>query len=125
MIRSSDALARLIGPPNDLEYLLGRTYDERMAQTKRFGVQHHPMVYEGTFAKGVVRRRYATEEAAYKMLWEAQRQHDEITWDTVLLEEVYEALAETEPDKQIEELVQVAAVALAMAEDLMAQGEGQ
>lgn len=33
-------------------------------------------------------------------------------WDGILLEEVYEALAETEPDKVRAELVQVAAVAV-------------
>ena len=38
------------------------------------------------------------------------------TWDFILREEVYEALSETDEDKVEEELVQVAAVAVAMIE---------
>lgn len=93
--------------------LLFRVEQERLAQIKRFGHQHHPMIRDGH------RPYYEIHEGVYKDRWEAQRKAGEITWDVVLLEEVYEALIEREPAKQIEELVQVAAVALAMAEDLM------
>lgn len=100
-----------------LDNLLFAVQDEREAQIKRFGHQHHPMTYDGAVPM------YELREALYKDRWEAQRRAGEITWDTVLLEEAYEALAERVPAKQIEELVQVAAVALAMAEDLMTQEE--
>jgi hypothetical protein len=63
--------------------------------------------------------RYVRHEALYKSIWEAQNKRGPITWDVVLLEEVYEALTERKPDRQVEELIQVAAVALAMAEDLL------
>jgi hypothetical protein len=47
--------------------------------------------------------------------WKIQNQHrvenGDLTWDGILLEEVYEALAEADPVKLREELVQVAAVA--------------
>lgn len=39
-------------------------------------------------------------------------------WSHVLLEEVYEALSETDPEKLREELVQVAAVAVSWCEDI-------
>jgi hypothetical protein len=40
------------------------------------------------------------------------------TWDNILLEEFYEAFAETEPEKQREEMIQVAAVAVQIIECL-------
>jgi NTP pyrophosphatase (non-canonical NTP hydrolase) len=40
--------------------------------------------------------------------WNYHRLH---SWYTILMEEVYEAFAETEPEKQREEMIQVAAVA--------------
>lgn len=42
------------------------------------------------------------------------------TWTTVLMEELYEALLETDPDKQYAEMVQVAAVATRIAENIKA-----
>lgn len=40
------------------------------------------------------------------------------TWATVLLEELYEALLETDPEKQRKEWVQVAAVAVRVVENI-------
>jgi hypothetical protein len=39
-------------------------------------------------------------------------------WANILLEEVYEAFAETDPEKQREEMIQVAAVAVQIIEFL-------
>lgn len=115
----SEINARISEPVNHLEHLLGEVYRERQAQVERFGHQRHPMTYDCAVPL------YELRETLYKDRWEAQRAAGEITWDTVLLEEVHEALAERKPAKQVEELVQVAAVALAMAEDLMTkEGEG-
>lgn len=103
-------------PP--MQDLLFRTEQERLAQIKRFGHQHHPMV-----TSGAAHWTYLAQETHYKNAWARQDSLGIISWDTVLLEEVYEALAERDPAKQVEELVQVAAVALAMAEDLMTTKE--
>lgn len=113
----SDINARIAEPVNHMEYLLGETYREMLDNIKRWGRQRHPVT--ATPADILV---YETLEAHYKGIWEHQTAEG-ATWDVILLEEVYEALAEREPAKQIEELVQVAAVALAMAEDLMTQEE--
>lgn len=43
------------------------------------------------------------------------------TWSTVLLEELYEALLETDPVKQRKEWVQVAAVAVRVVENIDAE----
>lgn len=48
---------------------------------------------------------------------------DDIGWDCILLEEVYEALGEEDPDKMQVELVQVAAVCAAMYEDIARRRE--
>jgi NTP pyrophosphatase (non-canonical NTP hydrolase) len=45
-------------------------------------------------------------------------QQGDIAWHTILLEEVYEAFSETNPAKQREEMVQVAAVAVQIIEYL-------
>jgi hypothetical protein len=46
------------------------------------------------------------------------------SWGNILLEEVSEALAETEHERQIEELVQVAAVAVRMIESVQRRMRG-
>lgn len=115
----TDIKARIAEPVNHMEYLLGETYREMLANIERWGHQHHPMTYDGAVPI------YELREALYKDRWEMQNRDGEVTWDTIFLEEVYESLAERVPAKQVKELVQVAAVALAMAVDLMTQeGEG-
>jgi SpoVK/Ycf46/Vps4 family AAA+-type ATPase len=49
----------------------------------------------------------------------------EISWSNILMEEVYEAFAETGPEKQREELVQVAAVAVEIIEYLDRKKEAE
>jgi len=99
-----------------VDRLLQLVWAERLDQIARWGDQHHPIIRESR------RFSYMEKESLYKSIWEDQRVKREITWDVILLEEVYEALAETETTKQIKELIQVAAVALAMAEDLTREG---
>jgi NTP pyrophosphatase (non-canonical NTP hydrolase) len=49
------------------------------------------------------------QEKIYKQLNDSAR---DVSWFGILMEEVYEAFAETDPAKQREEMVQVAAVAV-------------
>jgi len=81
---------------------------ERGRQNARWGEQNHP---DGSghwsyaeLANGF--RKYADEVAA----------RGQLTWTDILREEVYEALAESDPVKLREELIQVAAVAVAWVE---------
>jgi hypothetical protein len=120
------ALAMSTHPIFGVDPLLDDVRNERVAQLRKWGEQHHEFRREGE----EVRRRYLTEELFYKRLFDRQidQRMDSVriptqaaegaTWDVILLEEVYEALAEDDPKKRIEELIQVAAVALAAAEDL-------
>lgn len=94
--------------------VLGEVYNERDEQDKKWGEQNHPMSPEGLDA---------TEEAAecadfWKVINDLRQKNGQLSWDGILLEEVYEALSEDDPKKIRAELIQVAAVAVAMVECL-------
>lgn len=81
---------------------------ERVAQDQKWGEQNHP---DGTGGRALKARanRYRDDcDIAHKGGYGA--------WSHILLEEVYEAMAESDPEKLREELIQVAAVAVAWAE---------
>ncbi|EGJ77721.1 putative NUDIX hydrolase [Streptomyces sp. Tu6071] len=88
--------------------VLGEIAAERAAQDARWGEQAHP---DGT--GGPVMRARATEARAACQYLADNGGPD---WRSILLEEVYEALAEEEPARLRAELVQVAAVATAWIE---------
>jgi len=98
---------------------------ERTAQDERFGRQDHPDL-DPRDIDAVTRHLYAfrarrwqeinAERAQLTTSWRCpseQAPHVHTAWDGVLLEEVYEALAESDPERLRAELVQVAAVAVA------------
>ncbi|MEU4231052.1 hypothetical protein AB0F17_42745 [Nonomuraea sp. NPDC026600] len=98
---------------------------ELAAQDAKWGVQNHP-VFDHRDIDVVVRNEYAfratrwqqinAERAAHSAdrsrCRDASVPHAHTAWDGILLEEVYEALAEPDPDKMAAELLQVAAVAV-------------
>lgn len=93
--------------PTFLDAVEGDVRREREAQTDKWGEQNHP--------DGITQATVITSldlASAYKDL----NDHGDRSWQTILLEEVYEALSETDPDKLREELIQVAAVAMTWAE---------
>ncbi|MFD4830182.1 hypothetical protein ACFWPV_10055 [Streptomyces uncialis] len=83
---------------------------ERQAQLARFGDQQHP---DGTGLP-------VYEHAARRYRDHADRaaSSGHLTWRDVLLEEVYEALAEGDPARLRAELIQVAAVCAAWSSHL-------
>lgn len=81
---------------------------ERIQQDERWGEQNHA---DGT---GDVYWKVVAEDA--KRVCEAARGRGEMTYQHVLDEEVCEAFAESDPVRLREELVQVAAVAVAWIE---------
>ncbi|MEW2351472.1 hypothetical protein AB0904_27865 [Streptomyces sp. NPDC006684] len=81
---------------------------ERAAQDARWGEQNHP---DGTGGP-VMRARAAEARAACQYLAD----NGGPDWRSILLEEVYEALAEEEPARLRAELLQAAAVATAWIE---------
>lgn len=84
---------------------------ERARQLAKFGDQHHP---DGTGRDGYVEKADAARAACQADADEP----DGPRWSLILLEEVYEALAESDPVKLRAELLQVAAVCAAWIYDI-------
>jgi len=106
-------------PPADpqqqrIEDVLAEVRAERARQLAKWGVQHRP---DGTGADG-------SEYEARLMRIRCQEAEEAggAGWRSVLLEEVYEALAEADPVALRAELVQVAAVCTAWVEDIDSRG---
>jgi len=93
----------------DLTYvILDDVFDERVEQDEKWGEQNHP---DGTG------RTFSTLDAARIKSENALRvAKGTLTWQDILEEEVIEAFAETDSQALIDELVQVAAVAVAWIE---------
>lgn len=108
---------------------------ERQQQLTKFGDQRHPDV-EPRDIPAVTHHYYASRADTWKQV-NAERStprdggrclsfcadqngqpHTHTAWDGVLLEEVYEALAEPDPERLRAELVQVAAVCAAWISDI-------
>lgn len=81
---------------------------ERLRQDKRWGEQNHP---DGTGLP--IQARMAVFK---RKTCETKFRHGEGAWADILMEEVAEALAESDPSALRAELVQVAAVSLAWVE---------
>jgi hypothetical protein len=93
--------------PDELMAVLAEVAAERRRQDARWGEQNHPDGAGPAYAAEAARRRAGSERAA---------EAGQLTWRHILLEEVAEAGAEHEPKRLREELIQVAAVAVAWAQ---------
>ena len=87
---------------------------ERKAQDERWGQQDHPQGGGTNPAKA--REHYEALANSWKGFNDARVQAKTLGFDGILLEEVYEALAEADPAKRRAELLQVAAVAVVAIE---------
>lgn len=83
---------------------------ERQAQLRKFGEQHHP---DGT---GLAGDREQADQA--RNICQATAEDGTVAWRHILLEEVAEVLAESDPVALRTELLQVAAVCAAWIHDL-------
>ncbi|MFF5778127.1 NUDIX hydrolase [Streptomyces virginiae] len=85
---------------------------ERSRQLAKFGDQRHT---DGTGGE-----HYEALAGVHRRTCERAAQHPELgqRWALVLLEEVYEALAESDPARLRAELIQIAAVCAAWVSDL-------
>lgn len=99
---------------SDLSMTLSLIYDERQAQHAKWGEQNHP---DGTSVVWLKAADY------YRDLCDERHRQGRGSWLDILLEEVYEAAAEEDPERLRRELVQVAAVASAWAEALVRRGD--
>ena len=94
--------------------VLNEVVAERKAQDARWNEQNHPLT--GSNTPGPRRATYEAAADNWKAVNDIRAKAGVIGWDGILLEEVYEALAESDPAKARVELVQVAAVAVAIIE---------
>lgn len=92
--------------------VLEDVHDERTRQDKRWGTQNHP---DGT---GLDDWLWSLDPDLQKAENDRAVKRGDLTFADILVEELAEALAETDPVKLREELVQVAAVAVAWIEKL-------
>ena len=99
---AADAIVRTLG-------VLPEIAAERERQDERWGEQNHPDGTGPGFAIDAKRARHNCNLAASLGL---------VSYRDILNEEVFEAFAESDPDKLRHELVQVAAVAVAWIEKL-------
>lgn len=93
-----------------------RILSERDDQEARWGQQDHPDLSGTPATREVWRKQWRRELVETRGLESVQRYAGKLGWDLILLEEVYEALSEANEEKLEEELVQVAAVAVAWLE---------
>lgn len=98
-----------------MKKVLEDVVDERAQQDEKWGVQAHP---DGTGGE------LADRQCAEAKSWtEVQARRGKVTWRDILDEEVKEAFSESDRRRLREELVQVAAVAVAWIEDIDRRGE--
>lgn len=92
---------------------LQEIFAERERQDRKWGQQDHPLCsYEEN------PEIYAGLAHVFKLRNDDRVSRGTLGFDSILLEEVYEALAETDPRKAQAEMIQVAAVATAIVERL-------
>lgn len=94
--------------------VLEEIVDERGRQDEKFGADRDLPMHAPTSRP----LTYLARERFWKRENDTRVREGRLAWDGVLLEEVYEALAERDPARQRAELVQVAAVAVAAIEAL-------
>lgn len=82
--------------------------EERIKQDHKWGEQNHPDGTGGASNALISKQTRRNTDAAF--------QRGEGTWRHILQEEVWEAFAESDPKRLREELIQVAAVAVAWVE---------
>lgn len=86
---------------------------ERRRQDEKWGEQNHP---DGPGYAAEYSYYYGPRAEVERKQNDVLARKGRLHWAGILLEEVYEALAESDPAKLREELIQVAAVAVAWVE---------
>jgi hypothetical protein len=99
----------------DMAEVLALVAEERARQLEKWGPQRHRDI-EPSMAT-----HYVEQETQLKLLNDYKARKGSPSWDTILLEEVYEAFTAGTVEDRIKELTEVAAVAVAWIEDLQSR----
>lgn len=92
---------------------------ERSKQDEKWGEQHHPDLPPD--CAGAAAIAHGMKAADWKRRNDERVQSGTLAWDGILLEEAFEAAEETNEEKKLKELVQVAAVAVCWIEDILSR----
>ena len=105
-------VVRAIARIRKIDGVLELVHDEIRAQDDKWGQQDHPILHgaSGWMDLG----EYQREARVWQRRNDYRVESGTLSWDGILLEEVYEALCETNPQALEVELIQVAAVAVQM-----------
>lgn len=91
-------------------------FNERIRQDERWGEQNHPDNFYNE------RAIFAMQAEDLKVVNDLSARDGDVDWTGILLEEVFEAVAESDAAKLRAELIQVAAVAVAWIEAIDRRG---
>jgi hypothetical protein len=94
---------------------------ERIRQNEKWGEQNHPIINEGEF--DLFHNYGIIDEETAKTYCEDGVKDGDLCWANILVEEVSEALCAPNKELMREELVQCAAVIVAMIESLDRNGK--
>lgn len=103
---------------NPIRNLLTRVHYERLRQIELWGEQHHPDIHNGPANLGKIADHWKSVNAG-------RVEDGSLSWDGILFEEVWEAMAAENPEDRVKELLEVAAVAIAWAEDIESRKENR
>lgn len=95
---------------------------ERDAQDIKWGEQNHPDTSHGHRVHYNSHLQIAED---WKFRNKHRAQQGTVAWDGILLEEAYEACGETDLERKVAELIQVAAVAVAWVEAIQRRQVGE
>lgn len=103
----------------ELEKLLNRVAEEMVSQENKWGEQNHPMQCQvlkhrdgGCTPNRMCENYEIPSEDRAKTICNYEANSGKLTWASILVEEVSEAISTDNADDAILELIQVAAVAL-------------
>lgn len=99
------------------KFVLNNVEAERERQLDRWGVQHHKDGTGGNW-DDFEGQSFQTMANIAREACDSAAREGRVTWLHILLEEVFDVPAESDPEALTKELIQVAAVAVAWAEDI-------
>lgn len=101
-----------------VESVLYEILEERKNQHDKWGEQDHPMIYGDSKNIKRINRLYFDKAQAQKYSNNKPHVDDPISWLEIIFEEFCEIFAESDIEKQREELIQMVAVGVQIIENI-------